>query len=63
MRFLYSAAVLPPTMVDKYGMQDRLIKSEQDMFSTPDIDFSKSNALLIQDRENSLAYLKAALRV
>ena len=50
-------------ILDKYGMQDRLIKSEQDMFSTPDIDFSKSNALLIQDRENSLAYLKAALRV
>ena len=50
-------------ILDKYGMQDRLIKSEQDMFSTPDIDFSKSNALLVKDREDSIAYLKSALGV
>ena len=50
-------------ILDKYGMQDRLIKSEQDMFSAPDIDFSKSNALLVKDREDSIAYLKSALGV
>lgn len=50
-------------ILDKYGMQDRLIENEQDMFSAPDIDFSKSNAMLIQDRENSMAYLKSALGV
>lgn len=50
-------------ILDKYGMQDRLIKSEKDMFSMPDIDFSKSNALLVKDREDSIAYLKSALGV
>ena len=50
-------------ILDRYGMMSRLIEDEQKMLAMPDIDFSKSNAMLMQDREDALCYLKKALEI
>lgn len=50
-------------VLEKYGMQSRLIENEREMFSKNDIDFSRSNSLLVHDRARSLEWLKNALCV
>lgn len=50
-------------ILDRYGMKTRLIEDEKKMLTMPDIDFSKSNTLLIQDREKALDYLRKALEI
>lgn len=48
-------------VLNRYGMRDRLIEEDVDVLSMDKIDFSKSNRLLMQDREESKAFLRNAL--
>lgn len=50
-------------ILDRYGLNDRLIENENSMFSMTDIDFSESNALLEKDRELAKNYLKRSLGI
>lgn len=48
-------------VLDRYGMRDRAVYNEKDLFSKKDIDFSISSFQLQKDREDSLDYLRRAL--
>lgn len=50
-------------ILERYDMKDRLVLDEKQMFSIPDIDFSKSNILLEKDREFAVNYLRTALGI
>ena len=50
-------------LLGRYGLTDRMIDDESELYSLPDIDFSASDALLEEDRKHSMDYLKKALGV
>ncbi len=50
-------------IIERYGLKDRMIVKEDEMFAVPDIDFTESNALLEKDREYALDYLKRSLDI
>ncbi len=50
-------------ILNRYGMNTRLIEDNKDVWIKPDIDFSMSNTLLMQDREKALYYLRKALDI
>ena len=50
-------------ILGRYALTDRLFASEEAMFALNDIDFSRSDALLQKDREQSINYLRTALEI
>ena len=50
-------------ILGRYGLNDRLFEDENAMFALGNIDFSRSDAMLQKDREQSISYLKKALGI
>ena len=50
-------------ILERYNMNDRMIESEEGMYTMPEIDFSQSDALLQKDREHAMNYLRTALEI